>query len=214
MSNNSNQPTYNYTHTRSRSQIRRARRRQIVQEIALIPFEIAGFLINLIVVTGRCAWSELLDSPIELAEQQARKKKQRSMEKEVPCPLPAVRKRALSIPLPVMEMENRFWRKNKKKQKTIWQSQSSFFERLPPEVRVMIYGFYLSGDGPVHIIRRTDKRLGNLVCADGPESHCHSYFPNPEWGYDVYWRTRAWRKNKNEMHVNTVLPLLKSCRRL
>ncbi|KAL8725490.1 MAG: hypothetical protein Q9166_007310 [cf. Caloplaca sp. 2 TL-2023] len=145
----------------------------------------------------------------ERAASEQQKKAQKSFNKEAPQSLPVIRKRALTIPL--AKGNTHFW---ERKQKTSDQLQSLFFGRLPLEVRDLVYRFYLTPDGlPLHLFRRTDKRLGHCFCTFGPESHSH--MPQVEWGYQDLSRTRAWRvyDNPRPPYSNHLLPLLKTCRR-
>ncbi len=207
--------------TRSTSPSRSRHNRVKLVDIVLIPCYIPVACIVCVVLGTQCLWSVCSGRPVgyfgdgnqsalcEHAEQQLRKKDEQLLRKEAPRKLPAVRKRALSIPLPPSDTP--FWRQ---KQKTVDQLQSPLFGRLPLEVRHLIFNYYLTPDGqPMHIFRRTDKRLGHCFCTFGPESHSH--YPKSDWGYDNPSRTRAWKKNKSDKPVysSNLLPLLKTCRR-
>lgn len=212
-------------HPTHQPQTPRTRRRIQLIDVVLIPCYIPLACIVCVVMGGQCLYSLLSDRPIgavcghgsasaqrDYADQQLRRKEERLLQREAPPPLPAVRKRALSIPLPDPKGQG-WWRKGR--QSTLDQAQSSLFGRLPLEVRELIYRFYLAPDGrPMHLFRRTDRRLGHCVCTDGHESHSH--YPKLGWGYGDPSRTRAWKRTSTEepVHSNNLLPLLKSCRRL
>ncbi|KAL8787657.1 MAG: hypothetical protein Q9213_002088 [Squamulea squamosa] len=171
---------------------------------------------------GQCLWSLCSGRPTgvycgtgretarrKYAEKQQQKKDQKLWNNEAPRELPAVRKRALTIPLPSENLS--FW---KREQQTLDQLQSPLFGRLPLEVRELIFKYYLTPDGqPMHIFRRTDKRLGHCFCTFEPGSHSH--YPSFNWGYGHPSRTQAWQKisSGRPEFSNNILPLLKSCRR-
>ena len=217
-----NHPSTNHR-ARNRSQTRNHRRRVKLIDIALIPCYIPIACIVCLGMGGQCLWSLFSGKPIpgyygnnsastrsDHDERRLRKRDLQLLKKEKPRELPRVRKRALSIPLPGTETS--FWRKG---QKTGDQLQSTFFGRLPPEIREMIYKYYLTPDGdPIHVFRRTDRRLGHCYCTFGPESHSH--YPKVEWGYNNPSQTRAWTRTKVEgpYYSNNLLPLLKTCRRM
>lgn len=208
--------------TRHRSQTRDHRTRVKLIDIVLIPCYIPIACVVCLGIGGQCLWSLISGKPIpgycgtgsasarrDHDERRLRKKDLQVLEKEKPRELPRVRKRALSIPLPTTETP--FWRKG---QETCDQLQSTFFGQLPLEIRELIYKFYLTPDGdPMHVFRRTDRRLGHYLCTFGPESHSH--YPKVEWGYGNPSQTRAWKRTTDEkpQFSNNLLPLLKTCRR-
>lgn len=178
-------------------------------DILLMPCYIPIACIVCVFLGGRCFWKMCTAKPTTDAERQLYMRDQKLFRKETPPSLPAVRKRALTIPL--QPKGTAIW---KQKQKTLDQLQSPLFGQLPLEVRELIYTFYLTPDErPLHIFRRTDRRLGHCICTSGPDSHSH--MPRKDWGYDHPSRTRAWQRDMNPKptKTNNLLPLLKSCRR-
>ena len=78
------------------------------------------------------------------------------LKKEAPRPLPSRRKRALTLPLSrraIIGLTRRG---------TNAQNEAFFFQRLPLEIREMIYSYALTSSTHVlHIFRRADRRLGH-----------------------------------------------------
>lgn len=81
----------------------------------------------------------------------------------IPPPLPLPRVRALTLPL------RRFFRSDGL-QLTNVQNQSSFFTKLPLEIRLQIYQYMLGNGGPIHILRKHRKLAHRL---------CRAYGTNP-----------------------------------
>lgn len=81
------------------------------------------------------------------------------LKKEAPRPLPPKRKRALTLPLSRRAIIGLT------RQGTIAQVDAIFFQRLPLEIREMIYSCALTSSTHVlHIFRRADRRLGHYRC--------------------------------------------------
>ena len=209
---------------RNRHQTRDHRPGLKLSDVALIPCYIPIACVVCLVMGGQCLWSLFTDKPLgsvrgngtvsaarrSYDERRIRKKELQKLEKEKPPDLPRVRKRALSIPLPATETP--FWRKE---QKTCDQLRSTFFGRLPLEIRELIYKYSLTPDGEsLHVFPRVDRRLGHCFCRFGLENH--SQCPNVDWGYDNPSETHAWKRTASErpQYSNNLLPLLKSCRRM
>jgi hypothetical protein len=129
-------------------------------------------------------------------------------------PLPSLRERRLSLPLPAISKASQW--SLRPKQRTSRQSQASLFEKLPGEVRMMIYHELLCGPVPViHIVLRKhapgDIRCGYIRCraAAGKcyQQRCLSQY-NDMTGGD--WCAR----NVSRRTDGDVLPLLMSCRQM
>ena len=73
-------------------------------------------------------------------------------------PLPRIRERSLTLPLPDDDGEERKGNtKSSKSQVTHDQSQSNFFSKLPPEIRLQIYS-HVFADGKTSIIKDSRRR--------------------------------------------------------
>ena len=78
------------------------------------------------------------------------------LKKEAPRPLPSRRKRALTLPLSRRAIVGLA------RQGTNAQIEAIFFQRLPPEIREIVYSYALTSSTHVlHIFRRADRRLGH-----------------------------------------------------
>lgn len=138
---------------------------------------------------------------------------ERELLSEAPPMLPVIRKRALTIPLPPIPIARQLWQKAPE---TYDQSQSSFFRRLPPEVREQIYRICLVPDQrSLHIFRRTDKRLGHYFCTNENGMHRLPQLFKWEFYKEPYGGTGAWRKEMNirSEESSSLLSLIKTCRR-
>lgn len=80
-----------------------------------------------------------------------------------PNPLPTKRKRALTLPLPHTPQKSSFIGTGKSKQRTSPQTNSLFLQRLPYDVRRIVYDDILCGN-IFHIIRLR-RRLRHLRCS-------------------------------------------------
>lgn len=138
---------------------------------------------------------------------------EQTLRKEAPKSL-GIRKRALTLPLPD---ERSAALSREPTQCTIDQSQSTFFGRVPYEIREMIYGHAFAAPLHIHIFRRTDRRLGHYIC------HNEHRERRPLRKTDVgnccgttctsssgAWIPGTWVDD----HVSDVLPLLRTCRRM
>ncbi|KAI4146888.1 MAG: hypothetical protein L6R39_003304 [Caloplaca ligustica] len=190
----------------------RQRRLYRVGYILLLPLLIPVFCLRF---GGQCLWSACTGRPIGGycgtvgIQARQRLKEEEERQKEAPPALPAVRKRSLTLPLPP---RTRLWQR---KQGTADQQQSSFFARFPPEIRQLIYNYYLSGDErSMHVFRRTDRRLAHYLCDHPRDTHFH--MPRRAWGYRDMSCTNAWQKDEiiGPVVSNSLLPLLKTCRRV
>lgn len=128
--------------------------------------------------------------------------------------LPAIRARSLTLPLPA---QSKPWLSSRPEQRTADQANSSFFEKLPGEIRTLIYREILCGPVPVaHLVLRQnapgDMRCAYIRCRAAGKScgrqRCRDQY-NAEmdgdyWGYyNVATRTDG-----------GILPLLLSCRQM
>ncbi|KAL8649293.1 MAG: hypothetical protein Q9226_005640 [Calogaya cf. arnoldii] len=149
-----------------------------------------------------------------------RKEIARSYRQEAPAPLSKPRKRALTSPLPSCPANSR--RLKRTRQTTADQSQSILFNRLPPEIREMIYAFALSDFAHIHLFRRRDNRLGHYKCYSihRPDSQLlkpGTYDTGELKGckYPAVTCTNAWIPGRwQDDEITELLPLLKTCRRV
>lgn len=148
---------------------------------------------------------------VQASRQRAEKKK--TMKKEAPEYL-GKRKRALTLPLP--DQRNGFLPR-KPAQCTKDQSQSTFFGRVPYEIREMIYEYAFAGFLHIHLFRRTDRRLGHYIChgkhregrrplKESPDNCCGTACKSSTGA----WIPETWVDD----HISEVLPLLGTCRKL
>jgi len=144
---------------------------------------------------------------------QNRAEKKKTLKTEAPKPL-GKRKRALTLPL---LNQPRGVLSRKPAQCTKDQSQSTFFGRIPYEIREMIYEYAFAGFLHIHIFRRTDRRLGHYIChgkhregrrplKEGPDNCCGTACKSSTGA----WIPETWVDD----HISEVLPLLGTCRRL
>ena len=132
----------------------------------------------------------------------------KSMKKEAPRPLPSKRKRALTLPLSRRAIIG-FTR-----QGTNAQIEAIFFQRLPLEIREIIYLYALTSSTHVlHIFRRADRRLGHYRCKlDVPLSYRHyqaSIGLSTHQSATGAWVTESPRGDT----ASGLLPLLLTCRK-
>ena len=121
-----------------------------------------------------------------------------------PRPLPSKRKRSLTLPLPPSPV-SRFGRP---KQHTSPQSDCAFIQKLPYDIRRIIYDEILSGN-IFHIIRMR-RRLRHLRCSteDGQTRDLRATC----WGI-LKVDERPIREFYNDRRTDGgILPLLRSCR--
>lgn len=130
---------------------------------------------------------------------------EKDLEQERPSPLPPSRKSSLTIP-DVCASASFL----KRRKATSDQLQSTFFGRLPFEIREMIYMHYLAGSEDLYIYRRTDNRLGHCRSDNRYREMCP---PGLCWGFD-HTVTGAWdvagAPNRDR---DDLLSLLMTCRR-
>ena len=127
----------------------------------------------------------------------------KALKKEAPDPLPAKRKRALTIP--DVSPKGSVWKRRKP---TSGQLQSIFFERLPLEIRDMIYAFTLASADSVHIYRRADRRLGHCIC----QQDCKKCLQPLRSDQTITWACDV-RQNPDRDR-DDLLSLLMTCRRM
>ncbi|KAL8853686.1 MAG: hypothetical protein Q9221_001497 [Calogaya cf. arnoldii] len=148
-----------------------------------------------------------------------RKKTKEAFQNEAPAPLPP-RKRALTSPLPPSPAG--FGRLKGIQQIAADQAQSILFNRLPPELREMVYEFALSDFAHIHLFRRQDYRLGHYKChsVHRPKSQLLQpgiYNAGELKGckYPAVTCTNAWIPGRwQDSEITELLPLLKTCRRV
>lgn len=140
---------------------------------------------------------------VQIWERQRRLKK--DFEQERPPPLPTSPKRSLTIPNVCARASFL-----KRRKATNDQLRSTFFGRLPFELREMIYMHYLAGSEDLYIYRRTDNRLGHCRSDNRYREMCP---PGLCWGFD-HTVTGAWDvagvPNRDR---DDLLSLLMTCRR-
>lgn len=134
------------------------------------------------------------------------------------APLPKMRKRSLTNPLPALESIQSISNSvRRSRQRTDPQLKSSFLNKLPFEIRQMIYEEVLAGgDGNVVHILRKNGRLGHWRCRmqHGLEL-CDSKGRRCVEGWLSY-KTKVWDLDKNgRIDLITdegLVPLLRTCR--
>ena len=93
------------------------------------------------------------------------------------------------------------------------QSQSTFFSRLPLEIREWIYRYALAGSDHVHIYRHSRRRLGSYS-RDGLENHRK---PSPELTSACEEKgagdLEKCTERQEEMH-HGLLSMLRTCRKV
>ena len=154
--------------------------------------------------------------------------KERRRRKEVdPEPLPAKRERSLTLPLPPASKSSSFLPRRGLKQNTVGQMTSSFFCKLPAEVRTMIYKEVLCGPvGMVHIEKGKDGILRQFRCIYTPEEreedstepvYIHvtkeQLRREPQYGHRCALQHRMrGPQDKGDIINGGYLPLLQTCR--
>ena len=91
-----------------------------------------------------------------------RMRRARMRKKHTPVPLPVKRKRALTAPLP--DELPRSFNLRATKQKTIEQSASVLYSKLPFELRTHIFEYVIRGEGSVVHICRLGKQINYWRC--------------------------------------------------
>ncbi|CAF9927985.1 MAG: hypothetical protein ALECFALPRED_003921 [Alectoria fallacina] len=120
-------------------------------------------------------------------------------------PLPAKRPRSLTLLLPPKESHS----SSAAVQKTDEQTQSLLFAKLPMEIRTMIYGMALSGEGQLlHIVRVSPHSISHLRCSKADGGQCRYYEC-----FDFYEEDGEKLSARKRTHGN-LLPLTLSCRKV
>lgn len=139
-----------------------------------------------------------------------------------PSPLPRKRKRALTNPLPPIEMSRDLsysirYSVRRARQRTEEQDKCLFLERLPIELREMVYEEVLAGGGRklVHILRKRG-RLGHWRCRiQNGEEVCEAQSQKCVEGWLEYKR-KLWHLDKQgrvDLRTDSgLLNLLLTCR--
>ena len=131
----------------------------------------------------------------------------RSYRNQVPKPVLQGRRRRLTLP----SSDSRAEFLSVNGQKTKEQSQSLLFSKFPAEIRIIIFGMALSGDGQVlHIVRPTREHFSHIRCTL-PLGRCRDYQCFTYWTPDV--ENPRKRGTFHRTH-GCLLPLLLTCRKL
>ena len=130
------------------------------------------------------------------------------LKKEAPRPLPSKRKRVLTLPLSRRAIIGLT------RQGINAQNQAFLFQRLPLEVREMIYSYALTSSTHVlHIFRRADRRLGHyrrkLEVPTSYKQYQASRGLSTHQSATGAWVTASPRRDT----MSDLLPLLLTCRR-
>jgi hypothetical protein len=126
----------------------------------------AFFWINIIGKIRTCCG---LRTPRNLS----RIRRTRIRKKHTPVPLPVNRKRALTFPLP--DEVPRSFNPWATKQKTIDQSASVLYSKIPPELRTHIFQYVICGEGSVVHIYSGGKRIYHWRCSKPRNSRPCTY---------------------------------------
>ena len=131
----------------------------------------------------------------------------RAYRNQVPKPLPKRQRRRLTLLLPPSRHEAFSEAIQTRKE----QGQSSLFSNLPAEIRSIIFGMALSGDGQIlHMVRPTKEVFKHVRCKL-PLGRCKDY------DCFTYWTPDPENPRKQGTFHGThggLLPLILTCRRM
>ena len=115
--------------------------------------------VDIIVRRENREWERQHRERTRLVLPEEREARQKTCDDNAPIPLPFSRPRNLTLPLPRISTELGSLQYTKE------QLQSTFFTKLPVEVRLVVYRYVLVGSSrTIHVIRKQYKRLGHFRC--------------------------------------------------